>query len=184
VVATKTATRVAHAFGASPQDRSLGDSYQMHRPFGGCRSLILDAVDCSKRAIANGKSAFGHPNINWIVSDAESYLHNCGTFNIVVMYGLLHCLPSLSAIEAAIRLALNRTQTQGYHIVAVFNDGPHDLSAHPNFSPTLGSHVFYRRQYEGQDILSESETIIRETHPHNGIPHFHSLTRLLARRVR
>jgi SAM-dependent methyltransferase len=144
----------------------------------------VTAVDCSKLAIANGKRAFGHPSINWILSDAESFLHDCGIFDIIVMYGLLHCLPSLAAIETTIRLALNRTQIQGHHIVAVFNDGPHDLSAHPNFSPALGSHDFYRRQYLTQDILSESNALIHETHPHNNIPHFHSLTRLLVRRAR
>ena len=30
----------------------------------------------------------------------------------------------------------------------------------------------------------DSNTLIYETHPHNGIPHFHSLTRLVVRKTR
>jgi tellurite methyltransferase len=90
----------------------------------------------------------------------------------------------LSAIASVIDLALQKTRARGYHIVATFNDGPHDLSAHPGFTPTLASHDFYLKRYFGNEILSESSHVIHETHPHNGVPHFHSLTRLIARKAK
>ncbi len=142
------------------------------------------AVDCSALAVANGQRAFGNSNIDWRLSDAETYLQGCQFFDVVVMYGLLHCLPSLSKIASIIDLALRKTRSGGYHIVATFNDGPHDLSAHPGLLPTLAPHAFYLHHYARQEITSDSNTLIYETHPHNGIPHFHSLTRLVVRKTR
>jgi tellurite methyltransferase len=142
------------------------------------------AVDCSTLAIANGQREFGNDKINWVLSDARTYLLDCASFDVIVMYGLLHCLSPLDAITSVISLALHKTHLHGYHIVATFNDGPHDLSAHPGLVPTLAPHDFYVRQYTGQVVVSHTNALIYETHPHNGIPHFHSLTRLVARKIR
>ena len=140
------------------------------------------AVDCSALAISNGQQSFAETKIDWVLSDAERYLLNCEPFDVIVMYGLLHCLPSLTRIASVIHLALRKTRMAGYHIVASFNDGPHDLSAHPGFVPTLAPHTFYVQQYADQTIVLDTDALIHETHPHNEIPHFHSLTRLMARK--
>ncbi len=140
------------------------------------------AVDCSKLAIANGQREFADAKIDWVVLDAETYLLDCGLFDVIIMYGLLHCLPSLSTISSVIDLALRKTRAAGFHIIATFNDGPQDLSAHPGFAPTLAPHEFYLGKYHGHEIVSEFSELLYETHPHNGISHFHSLTRLIARK--
>jgi 2-polyprenyl-3-methyl-5-hydroxy-6-metoxy-1,4-benzoquinol methylase len=49
------------------------------------------AVDCSRAAIENGMRAFPAAGIKWIHSDAKSYLKNADAFDVVIMYGLLHC---------------------------------------------------------------------------------------------
>jgi 2-polyprenyl-3-methyl-5-hydroxy-6-metoxy-1,4-benzoquinol methylase len=139
------------------------------------------AVDCSKLALANGRRSFQQANIIWIEADAEDHLRVCGSYDLIVMYGLLHCLETPQAIANMIELAIRKTTQGGMHIVVAFNDGPHDLSAHPNFKPTLTTHNFYRDQYKYQQLLSENDSILHETHPHNNIPHFHSVTRLVAR---
>ncbi|MGC2222047.1 MAG: class I SAM-dependent methyltransferase [Methylocella sp.] len=84
------------------------------------------AVDCSKLAIANGQREFADAKIDWVVLDAETYLLDCGLFDVIIMYGLLHCLPSLSTISSVIDLAIRKTRTAGFHIIATFNDGPQD----------------------------------------------------------
>jgi tellurite methyltransferase len=140
------------------------------------------AVDCSALGLANGQQEFADAKIEWVLSDAETYLRECEPFDVIVMYGLLHCLPSTAAISSVVQLALRKTNGGGYHIVATFNDGPHDLAAHPGFVPTLASHDFYLHQYRGHQIILETNGLIHETHPHNHIPHFHSLTRLMARK--
>jgi tellurite methyltransferase len=140
------------------------------------------AVDCSALALTNGQREFAHPQIEWVLSDAAAYLRECGSFDVIIMYGLLHCLRSIAAIASVLELAICKTGSDGHHIVAAFNDGPHDLSAHSGFAPTLASHNFYLAQYHGHRIVSESNELLHETHPHNKIPHFHSLTRLIARK--
>lgn len=150
--------------------------------FARCGASVT-AVDCSAKAIENGRRAFQDKRIEWLVSDGKAYLTRDELFDVIVLYGLAHCLGSSEEISSLIQTALQRTRLGGYHIFVSFNDGPHDLSAHPNFSPTLLPHSFYVDQYEGQAILTESNSIIHETHPHNNIPHFHSLTRLLVKKV-
>jgi 2-polyprenyl-3-methyl-5-hydroxy-6-metoxy-1,4-benzoquinol methylase len=143
---------------------------------------LVVAVDCSVFALTNGQREFGHAKIEWVLSDAETYLRKSDSFDVIVMYGLLHCLASRVAIASVLKLAISRTGIGGHHIVAAFNDGPHDLSAHPGFVPTLAPHNFYLKEYRGHRIVSESNELLHETHPHNNIPHFHSLTRLIATR--
>jgi 2-polyprenyl-3-methyl-5-hydroxy-6-metoxy-1,4-benzoquinol methylase len=142
---------------------------------------VVTAVDCSDLAIANGRQAFPANNIEWIVSASAPYLSECEPFDLIIMYGLLHCLPSRGEISNTIAGALRKTRAGGYHIVATFNDGPHDLSAHPGFNPTLAPHQFYVDQYSGHALVTQSSEVIDEVHPHNLIPHYHSLTRLTVR---
>jgi cyclopropane fatty-acyl-phospholipid synthase-like methyltransferase len=142
------------------------------------------AVDCSELALKNGKAAFGSANIEWHHKDCLSYLRDCEGFDVVVMYGLLHCLGSVGEIASVIAGAVRATNIGGYHLLVAFNDGSHDLSAHPSFKPTLASHAFYVGQYGAHEITSVEDAVLHETHPNNGIPHFHSLTRLVARIAR
>ena len=144
------------------------------------RGASITAVDCSERALVNGKSAFKHDNIEWVQSDAIEFLNESGLFDVVIMYGLPHCMESTSTIQKLIKLSQDRTKKGGKHILAAFNDGPHDLSAHPDFKPTLASHDFYLRCYSAYEIESHTSSLLHETHPHNNIPHFHSVTRLIA----
>src|SRR6185312_15799505 len=55
----------------------------------------VTAVDCSALAITNGRNAFPDEKIEWIVSTSASYLSGCRSFDVIIMYGLLHCLPSV-----------------------------------------------------------------------------------------
>jgi tellurite methyltransferase len=144
---------------------------------------VVTAVDCSELAIANGRTAFADGKIEWVVSEGATYLLGCEPFDVVVMYGLLHCLPSRTAISTMIASALRKTLRGGYHVVATFNDGPHDLSAHPGLRPTLAPHEFYLQQYKGHERVTQSTEIIHEVHPHNSTPHYHSLTRLTVRKT-
>lgn len=142
------------------------------------------AVDSSHLAVSNGKRAFPHDAIEWVQSDAESYLESAANFDLIIMYGLLHCLPSAQKIQSVIHAAWTKTKRDGHHIVVAFNDGPQDLAAHPGFHPTLVPHHFYLDLYKNGEMLAAESEVIHETHPHNLIPHFHSITRLIVRRTR
>ena len=91
------------------------------------RGTTVVAVDCSDLAIRNGQAAFGSHSIRWVHDDSCRYIQGCEEFDVMVMYGLLHCLSSESDIQGLIASALKKTRLGGSHIVASFNDGPHDL---------------------------------------------------------
>lgn len=171
-------SQMGHARGLKVLDLGCGEGKNAYAF--ACAGAAVVAVDCSEIALENGQREFADAEIRWTLSEAESFLLASDMFDIIVMYGLLHCLPSLEAISGLVDLAKSRTRTGGRHIVVAFNNGPHDLSAHPGFAPTLASHDFYLQRYSDYQIVSESNELIYETHPNNGISHFHSLTRIVA----
>lgn len=141
---------------------------------------LVDAIECSAVAIENGIDIFSGVPINWINEDATLYLYPANYYDIVICYGLLHCLQDFDNINNLLIKLKKSMKRGGTFILVSFNDGSHDLSAHPGFAPTLLSHEWFSRQFSGWDIKNISNTILVEEHPHNHIKHHHSLTRLSA----
>lgn len=140
------------------------------------------AIDCSDLAIANGRRLFPSNLIDWRVADASKMQWPAESFEIVVSYGLLHCLSDASSAERLIDSMQQATKVGGYNIFCTFNDRSQDLSAHPGFKPLLLGHDWYLDRYTGWSIDEASDTDLHETHPHNMIPHHHSLTRVIAKK--
>jgi len=103
-------------------------------------------------------------------------------FDIVIAYGLLHCLRDFSEVKAVVSRLQSATRAGGQNVVCAFNNRRHDFSAHPGFDPCLLSHNAFLVLYQNWTVEAASDEDLYETHPHNGIPHFHSLTRLIARK--
>ncbi|MGR9432756.1 class I SAM-dependent methyltransferase [Rhizobium leguminosarum] len=141
----------------------------------------VDAVECSEAAIRNGKHLFPSDGINWIHSDVLERKFLPTTYDVIVSYGLSHCLPS----ETDVRLLIEELQASlkrgGTFILVSFNAGSHDLAeAHPGFHPLLLSHDWYLQRFNGWHFRHASDSLLFETHPHNNIPHHHSMTRISA----
>lgn len=146
------------------------------------RGAIVDAIECSTDAITNGKSAFADDRINWIEEDATLFEYPSEFYDVVVCYGLLHCLPTERHAERLLIQTQASLRPNGIYLLASFNDGSHDLSAHPDFVPLLLRHSWFVRAFESWDVLIATDSVLYETHPHNNIPHFHSMTRIMAQR--
>jgi tellurite methyltransferase len=141
----------------------------------------VTAVDCSDLAIAHSRKTFGDLPIKWLVADAGAFPMRKDYYDLVIMYGVLHCLPSAIHISALIANVLGATRRFGLHLVVALNDRDQDLErAHPGFKPTLVPHKFYVDAYGGQRLLRATDTNLRESHPNNKIEHHHSVTRLVA----
>jgi hypothetical protein len=106
-----------------------------------------------------------------------------GYFDTVIAYGLFHCLSSTAEIIELHEILAAATKDGGHHVVCAFNSRNQDLAGHSDFKPCLASHAFYESQYEQWHIEEISDEDLFETHPHNGIPHVHSLTRMIARKT-
>lgn len=146
------------------------------------RGAVVDAIECSSKAIENGRYAFADVDINWINVDVNQHGYPDAHYDVVICYGLVHCLVEQDAATRLLAKAKRSLRRGGIFLLASFNDGPHDLSAHPAFFPLLLAHEWYLSAFSGWTIQHASNLILYETHPHNKIPHHHSITRLIAQR--
>ncbi|MBT9558224.1 MAG: class I SAM-dependent methyltransferase [Myxococcales bacterium] len=144
----------------------------------------VDAFDLSAAAIANARQAWPpRPGLTYAVADARHHAWSPGNYDLVIAYGLLHCLASPGEIEDVIARLQRATRLHGHAIVCVFNDRVQDLAAHPGFAPTLMSHAWYLDHFASWTLESATDQDLWETHPHNNIRHCHSMTRLIARKA-
>ena len=143
----------------------------------------VTAIDVSPAAIRNAKLAWPElDGVVWEVANVGAVELVREDFDVVILYGLLHCLDSLDEVRAMIEKLARATRVGGYHVVCAFNDRRQELHAHPGFSPTLLKHETYLNLYRGWQHLLATDTDLHETHPHNNIPHTHSMTRIIAQK--
>lgn len=151
------------------------------------RGAAVDAIDISPHALANAARTHGGAlGVTWKQGDAADV--NCWAlpdhYDVSIAYGLMHCLDA-GEIEPVIEALKLSTRQHGYAIVVAFNSRSQNIeAAHPGFEPTLFSHERYISFFDGWELILQSDADLHETHPHNGIPHTHSMTRLAARRPR
>ncbi len=149
------------------------------------RGAHVRAMDISRQAILNARTAWGPVSrITWEVGDIRIVELPQSKYDVVIAYGLLHCLRNEIEIEAVVDKLKGATKSDGYHVICAFNSRTQDLSAHPGFTPCLAAHTFYTDLYADWDLIECSDSNLTETHPHNQITHMHSLTRLIARKAR
>lgn len=147
------------------------------------RNVEVIAIDCSCEALKNAQRWITHnESIHWVRADIGNVNLLDEHFDIVVAYGLLHCLSTREQIKTCISKLGCATKRGGFHVVCTFNSRYQDLSAHPYFNPCLLPHDFYLEQYANWHMLEATDEDLREVHPHNRIPHTHSLTRLIVQK--
>ena len=151
--------------------------------FGQRGSTVL-AIDVSDYAIHNAKRTFGNiENVTWLCGNIRDIELPDNHYNIVIAYGLLHCLHSEVDIKNLVMRLQSATKKGGYHLVCAFNNRHQELDAHPEFRPCLMPHSFYLDLYVNWKAIHISDSDLHETHPHNQIPHTHSMTRILAQKL-
>jgi len=146
------------------------------------RGASVIGLELSQRALKHARTLYPDVGVAWVCADATKQTWPREHFDIVIAYGLFHCLSSEVEVQALHRALSDATKLGGCHVVCSFNNREQDLSAHPGFRPYLGAHEFYQSLYRNWAIEAISDEILYETHPHNNIPHYHSMTRLIARK--
>lgn len=153
------------------------------------RGAEVRAVDCSDRALDNARKLWGpriDASVSWELNEASEVATQLRSesVDVVIMYGLLHCLSSRDEVAELVLACQRATAQSGVHIVCTFNDRGHDLSAHPQFQPLLLPHDFFIQMYEREGWrVAATDSNLYEAHPNNEIPHHHSMTRLVANRT-
>lgn len=145
----------------------------------------VDAIDISEIAVQNGRRRWiDVPDVHWRVADVRSAALPSDEYEVVICYGLFHCLRDKLDVFATVSRLQQLTTLGGYHVICAFNDRRQELhDAHPGFDPCLLEHDQYLSAYASWQILASSDEDLKEQHPHNMVEHTHSLTRLLARRI-
>jgi tellurite methyltransferase len=143
------------------------------------------AIDKSEVAVRNAIASFGDRGVQWLVTDLTAVQGPAQHFDLVIATGSLHCLPTAGDVTAAVALMQQLTVVGGLNVLYAFDDGPHNMDGHdPSFKPTLLRHAEYLAFYEHWDLIRASSEVQTDKHPHNDVPHSHSITRVLARRLR
>jgi tellurite methyltransferase len=147
------------------------------------RGAVVRAIDYSPLAIKNAQHSWADfATVRWEIGDVVSTELPANTYDVVIAYGLLHCLSSCRVISDVVNRMKNATKPGGYNLVCSMNDRFQDLSGHRDLIPCLLSHLEYLKLYEDWMILRETDADLREAHPHNGVWHTHSMTRLVSQR--
>jgi tellurite methyltransferase len=141
------------------------------------------ALDVSHLAIEHARVLWPPlPNLIWEVGDILQLELSNHLYDIILATGSLHCLKDGKEIETVINRMKLATKEGGFNVLSVFNDKFQDLRGHSsNFNPCLLPHDFYIKQYHDWNIIQQSNTDLEDIHPHNNIPHRHSISRLLAK---
>lgn len=148
------------------------------------QGALVRAIDISEFALENARKAWPMAKgITWELADVRGMRLPNETYDLVIAYGLFHCLSNVDEISCTVKKLQEATKVKGYHAICSFNSRFQDLSAHPAFQPCLVQHEAYLGFYSGWSLLSETDTDLTETHPHNNIRHTHSLTRILAQKL-
>jgi 2-polyprenyl-3-methyl-5-hydroxy-6-metoxy-1,4-benzoquinol methylase len=151
----------------------------------GQQGANVRAVDVSELAIRNARSAWSDVGqIAWEVSDVRNLHLDDQAYDVIIAYGLLHCLESVEEISNIVYRLKRATKIGGYNIICAFNNRSQDLSAHENFHPCLVPHTQFLALYSDWRVLDDSDTDLTEKHPHNNIEHTHSMTRLIVQNRR
>ena len=87
------------------------------------KGCTVQALDISELAIRNAKNAWhDYDDISWDVSDIRSIPLDTKHYDVVIAYGLFHCLSSRSDVESITRKLQEATKPGGYNLVCAFND--------------------------------------------------------------
>jgi cyclopropane fatty-acyl-phospholipid synthase-like methyltransferase len=147
------------------------------------RGATVEAWDVSTLALENARKAWPQSPIEWQRRSATGLTRDQPEYDIIIAYGLLHCLP-FDEIPSVLESMKAATAIGGYNIVVAFNDRlTISPAAHPGFQPSLRTHNFYVEYYRGWRLDLATDEDLAESHPNNGIPHVHAMTRLLAQRT-
>lgn len=147
----------------------------------------MTAIDISPIALSRFNMQpnynIGKNNIETICTDLKNFQYENNGFDIVIAYGVLHCLSSIEEVEQTLKKIKSWIKIGGYFICATFTDeiAPPEFQSYleyESFLPTGMLETFF----EDWDVLETENAIITETHPTSQIEHSHSIVRLIARK--
>lgn len=143
------------------------------------------AVECSEYALRNFRSRLQTEppsttgRIQIIQADVTAYVPT-RRFDVVIAYGLLHCLASSSVVRNVVSTMQESTLDGGYNVVVSFTNSLPVPAVHDYLEPTLLEVGELERLYSLWQVVESENAVIEEEHPTTKVPHKHSVCRLIA----
>jgi 2-polyprenyl-3-methyl-5-hydroxy-6-metoxy-1,4-benzoquinol methylase len=150
------------------------------------QGAYVTAVDTSEVALSRFSLQphfdTGMHNLKLIKADMTT-LHFEQTFDIVIAYGVLHCLSSKAEVYDMLGRIKSWIKPGGYFVGATFTDviPPPTVQEYLEFGSFL-SIGDLERCFEDCEILRCEYGIIKETHSTTSLEHEHSIVRLIAKK--
>lgn len=167
----------------------LGAGEGKNAIFLGSHGFEVVAVECSEYALAHFRARLRElkdgvgERLRIVQADVNKYAPE-GEFDVVIAYGLLHCLSSVTAVHDVVRTMQGCTRLGGLNVVATFTSVLPVPDVHRYLEPTLLRQGELEGLYSRWEILSCENEILEEAHPTTQVLHKHSICRLMARKNR
>jgi tellurite methyltransferase len=148
----------------------------------------LTAVDISSIALSRFNLQPNYSDVGSRIKTIESDIRETNfsndAFDIVIAYGILHCLDNVSEIIDQIAKIKNWVKKEGYFVGCTFTD---ELPS-PHCQPYLSEKSYlrkgeFRKLFDTWEIIEYEDAILEEEHPTTKVVHRHSLSRILARKT-
>lgn len=130
---------------------------------------------------ANNKKA-NIENINIMCADVIEWQIS-GKFDVIIAYGLLHCLKSKKEIKHLIDKMKEHTKRGGINVVCTFTNDIGVPKSQKYLKPTFLSDTDLKEKYyKDWKILDYETDIIEHSHPTSKKMHKHSVCRMIAKK--
>jgi len=132
------------------------------------------------RAIKENNKKSKVENIDIICADIRDW-PIVGKFDVVISYGLLHCLNSEKEIALIIKKMKSATKKGGINVICTFTNELGVPKIQDYLNPTLLSKMALKKKYYNDwQILNYECDIIEHRHPTSNKLHKHSVCRMIA----
>lgn len=166
----------------------LGAGEGKNAVFLAAKGANVKAIDISPIALSRFNQqpdySVGYMNIDTICDDISNLDFKDKSFDIIVAYGILHCLSSVFEIENYIYKLKKWIAPNGYFICVTFTDEllPPESQSYLDYESFLKQGRL-EELFVDWKILEIENDIISETHPTSNIQHQHSLVRLISQKI-
>lgn len=121
-------------------------------------------------------------NISIVCADVMSWPIS-GKFDVVIAYGLLHCLSSEKEIALLIKKMKKVTKKRGINVICTFTSEISVPKIQKYLNPAfLSKTALKEKYYNNWEMLNYESDIIEHKHPTSNKLHKHSVCRMIARK--
>lgn len=125
-----------------------------------------------------------HNRIKTLTEDIQNLSFKNECFDIIIAYGILHCLEDRNAIYDMVEKIKSWLKLDGYFVCVTFTNqiAPPTNQEYLNINAFLNDGEL-QQLFKNWKLINSEDEIITETHPTSNIKHQHSLVRLITQKI-